>query len=587
VENKSAVSGSASDNPQSAIRNPQFPDVRALPALYRLASLAARTDDPPTALREMLDLCVATFGADAGSISLLSPDTGRLETEVEVGTSDHAGGHDLKLGHGITGWCVLNRRSLLVADVTAEPRYIAVRPAARCEMACPIQDGEQIIGVVDLESDRVGGFTAADLALLEQLAAEAARVMQRLWQVVHLKDKARQLESLITAGQSLVTKLEQQELFDTLTREARRTLQARACALFLHDADAGTVRCASLTNGTITPLPTGPLPVDSCLVASPIHTRHPVWFPDIQSPEYRELLDLPDDPTLRSVLATPMLFEGEVLGVVAIFTDHIHRFDNDEKRLCSALASLGSVALQNARLYARVFQSEDVLRKNERLTTLGLLAAEIAHEIRNPLTVLKLLHGGLGIDFPESDPRRTDMRVIGEKLDQLEAIVTRVLSFAKAPSSLHSRWSLADIVQDTLLLVRLKLAQSKVTLNFDAPPRPLFVEAHKGQIQQVLLNLLLNATHAMPDGGAITLRITTEERPGVHLALLDIADTGTGVDESIRHRIFDSFLSGRPDGTGLGLAIAKRILISHHGDITLLQTSPSGTTMRVTLPLAK
>jgi signal transduction histidine kinase len=245
------------------------------------------------------------------------------------------------------------------------------------------------------------------------------------------------------------------------------------------------------------------------------------------------------------------------------------------------------VALQNARLYARVFQSEDVLRKNERLTTLGLLAAEIAHEIRNPLTVLKLLHGGLGVDFAEGDPRRTDMRVIGEKLDQLESIVTRVLSFAKAPASLHSRWSLADIIEDTLVLVRLKLAQNKVSISFEPPARPLFVEAHKGQIQQVLLNLLLNATHAMPEGGTISLTITTDERAGVPNALLDIADTGTGVAEEIRERIFDSFLSGRPDGTGLGLAIAKRILISHHGDITLRHTSPAGTSMRITLPLAR
>jgi hypothetical protein len=112
------------------------------------------------------------------------------------------------------------------------------------------------------------------------------------------------------------------------------------------------------------------------------------------------------------------------MGVLTIFTDRKRVFDNDEKRLCSALASLGAVALQNSRLYARVFMSEESLRKNERLTTLGLLAAEIAHEIRNPLTVLKLLHGGLGLDFAEGDPRRTDMRVIGEKLDQLEAIVT-------------------------------------------------------------------------------------------------------------------------------------------------------------------
>lgn len=558
-----------------------------MPVLYRVASLATRTDDPQTALREMLDLFVKTFGADAGSIGLLSPDTGRLETEVQVGAVDEGVAHDLKLGHGITGWCVLNRRSLLVPDVKFEPRYIAVRPSARCEMAAPIQDDDQVIGVIDLESDRVGGFTHGDLALLELFAAEAARVMQRLWQLGHLKTKARQLESLITAGQSLVTKLEQQELFDTFTREARTTLQASACALHLHDAGRRTVRCVSLTDAVTVRLSGGELPVESCLVGSPIHTRRQVWFPDIQSPEYRELLDLPRDPTLRSVLATPMLIENEVLGVVTVFTNRVHRFDNDEKRLCAALASLGAVALQNARLYARVFQSEDVLRKNERLTTLGLLAAEIAHEIRNPLTVLKLLHGGLGLDFPEGDPRRTDMRVISEKLDQLEAIVTRVLNFGQAPSSLHSRWSLTDIIEDTLVLVRLKLAQNKVGVEFAPPARPLFVEAHKGQIQQVLLNLLLNAMHAMPDGGTITLQATTEDRPGAHHVFLDISDTGSGVDEAIRERIFDSFLSGRPDGTGLGLAIAKRILASHHGDIALLRTSPAGTTMRITLPLAK
>lgn len=555
--------------------------------LHRLASLATRTDDPRTALREMLDVLVATFRADAGSIALLSPDTGRLETEVQVGTTDDGLRDDLKLGHGITGWCVLNRRSLLVPDVTFEPRYIAVRASARCEMAAPIQDDDHVMGVIDLECDRAGGFTPADLALLEEFAAEAARVMQRLWQLGHLKAKARQLESLITAGQSLVTKLEQQELFDTLTREARNTMAADACALYLHDATQRTLQCVSLASSAATPLPAGAIPLDSSLMASALHTRRQVSFPDIQSPEFRELLDVPADDRLRSLLATPMVFEGDVLGIVAVFTDRVHRFDNDEKRLAAALASLGAVALQNARLYARVFQSEDVVRKNERLTTLGLLAAEIAHEIRNPLTVLKLLHGGLGLDFAENDPRRTDMRVIGEKLDQLEAIVSRVLTFAKAPSSLHSRWSLAEIIDDTLVLVRLKLAQGKVSVRFTPPARPLFIDAHKGQIQQVLLNLLLNATHAMPDGGSITIVLTAEDRAGGPHAIVELSDTGTGVPAAIREHIFDSFLSGRPDGTGLGLAIAKRILLSHHGDIALGATGPAGTTMRITLPLAK
>ncbi len=562
-------------------------DPRALPALHRIAALASHTDDALAAMREMLDVMVATFRADAGSIGLVNPDSGQIETEVQVGLPpDQPASFRLKLGHGITGWCVLNRRPLLVPDVSTEPRYIAVRPSARCEMAAPMQHGDDMVGVIDFESDRTGGFGAADLALLTVLAAEAARVLQRLWQVGHLKNKARQLESLITAGQSLVTKLEPRALLDALTREALPMLHVRACALYLHDAAADTVHCAAIA-GTAGARLEGSHPVDACLIASPIHTRRAVWFADIQSPEFRELHDLPADPALRSVLACPMLFEGEVLGVIAVFTDRVHRFDNDERRLCAALASLGAVALQNARLYARVFQGEDTLRKNERLTTLGLLAAEIAHEIRNPLTVLKLLHGGLGLDFPAGDPRATDMRVIGEKLDQLEAIVTRVLGFAQAPTSLHSRWSLAEIVADTLVLVRLKLAQHQVTVEFVPPARPLFVEAHKGQLQQVVLNLLLNAMHAMPHGGAVAITLATDTHQGAPRAILDLRDTGTGVDPAIRGRIFDSFLSGRPGGTGLGLAIAKRILASHHGDIALHETSPAGTTMRLTLPLAR
>jgi signal transduction histidine kinase len=568
-------------DPQSGFRNPQSSSP------YRIAALAAAAAGPDEALREMLEIVVATFRADFGSIALLSPDSGRLEIAAQTDGAPAPAPPGLTPGHGITGWCALNRRALLVPDVAGEPRYIAVRKPTRCEMAAPMLDGDTVVGVIDLESDRVGGFTSADLALLEQLSAEAARVLQRLWLLAHLKGKARQLESLITAGQSLVTKLQQQDLLDTLTREARTMMPARACALYLFDATEDRVRCASFAGAAGTPLPEGALPLDSCFVASAIHTRRPVAFANIQSPEFRELADLPDDPALASVLATPMIIENDVLGVLAVFTDRLHRFDNDEKRLCAALASLGAVALQNARLYARVFQTEDVLRKNERLTTLGLLAAEIAHEIRNPLTVLKLLHGGLGLDFAEGDPRRTDIRVIGEKLDQLEAIVGRVLNFAKAPSSLHSRWSLADIVEDTLVLVRLKLAQSNVALRFDPPDRPLFVDAHKGQLQQVLLNLLLNATQAMPAGGTITLSAHVLEPGGTPQVALDIADTGNGIPEAIRERVFDSFLSGRPDGTGLGLAIAKRILLSHHGDISLLSTSPAGTTMRVTLPLAK
>jgi signal transduction histidine kinase len=562
--------------------------------LYRIASLGAETGDPHATLPVILGELVAFFRATCGSIALLNPDTGRLEMEVQQGLPPDSNDVALRLGQGITGWVAFYGRPQLVADVAADPRYISLRPDVRCEMAAPMEANSQIIGVINLDSDRLGGFTEADLALFARLTAEATIVMQRLWQLRQLQGKALQLETLITIGQSLVSKLEEQELFDTVTREARQIMTVRLCALYLHDSAQATARVVSISGppspaGAVdfAPLPGGNLALDHCLIASVLHTKRQIEFHNVQSPDYADVIDLPHDSSLHSVLAAPLLYEGESIGVLGVFTDKPHRFNNDEKRLLSALASLGAVAIQNSRLYTRVFQSEESLRKSERLNTLGLLAAEIAHEIRNPLTVIKLLYGTLDLNFPEDDPRRTDQRVIGEKLDQLEAIVTRVLNFAKAPSSLHSRWSVAEIVEDTSVLMRLKLAQAKIHLHFQPPTPPLIVDGHKGQLQQVLLNLLLNSMQVMPDGGEISIHCATEDRGGTPMVIIDITDTGRGIPEAIRDRIFDSFLSGRPDGTGLGLAIVERILRSHHGDIAVLTTGPQGTTMRLSLPLAR
>lgn len=556
-------------------------------ALLAVASLASRTDDPAGALRQILAAVAQVFQADSAFIALLNPDSGKLEVEAAAGLPSEPG-LTLALGQGIPGWVAWHSKSVLVADVSADFRYRAMRPGVACQMAAPMRaEDDQVLGVVAVDRNEPGAYAEADLARLERLTDEAARTMQRLWQLRQLQAKARQLEALVTTGQSLVSKLEPHELFETLTRDACHMMQARACALYLCDEAAGKAKLAAFAGDAISPPSAADLPLDSCLISSAVRTRRTVAFADIRSAEFRDVLDLPGDGRLRSVLATPLAYGGEVLGVLAVFTDWVHRFHNDEKRLCAALAGLGVVALQNARLYSRVFQSEETLRKNEQLTTLGLLAAEIAHEIRNPLTVLKLLVGSLGVDFAEDDPRRTDMRVIREKLDQLEAIVGRVLNFAKAPSSLHTRCSLAEIVEDTLVLLRLKLAQCKIQVRFEPPDQPLVVDGHKGQLQQVLLNLLINSMQAMPDGGSIAITLGSQAADHGRLAVIDVADTGAGIPEAIRSRVFDSFLSGRPNGTGLGLAIAKRVLQGHHGDIALVSTSQAGTTLRITLPLAK
>ena len=564
-------------------------ETKDLAVLYQIASLATRSV-ATAAQNEVLAIIMAAFPAQSGSLSLINPDNGRLEICIQQGLPPDIGDFALRPGQGVTGWVALHGRPLLVSDVTAESRYIAARQGVKCEIAAPLIVEGNNVGVVNLDADHVAAFDQNDLARLERFATEAGAVLHRLWQLERLRTNSARLSTLVELGHALVAQLASEDLLSTLTESGRALFSAQLC--LLHDYDSATHELRLHAWSTTTTPTSSALELhqrtvsaDHSLLAAVIRSGKPMEFQHIDGPGYSEAADLPPDRSLTSALAAPLFREGVPAGVLSVFHTTPHRFNDDEKRLLAALASFAAVALQNARLYARVFQSEETLRKNETLTTLGMLAAEIAHEIRNPLLVIKLLHGTLGSDFPPGDPRHRDLQVITEKIEQLESIVSRVLQFGRTPSTLHSRWSLAEILDDTLVLLRAKLAQASVQLHCAPPSRSLLVEANKGQLQQVILNLVLNSLHAMTHGGELTITCTDETVGTARIVHLDITDTGTGIPATIQPRIFESFLSGRADGTGLGLAIAKRIMKDHHGELTLGNTSPRGTTMRLTLPL--
>ncbi len=556
-------------------------------ALYRISSLAGKTGKTQEALQMILGEIVATFNAASGSIALINPDNGRLEIEVAHGLPQDAAQIELKPGEGVTGWVALHGKPLLVADVLNEARYFAVRDSVRAEMAAPMEDRGQVIGVVNIDSDSPAAFSEEDLKLLVLLTSEASKVARNLWLIQQLQTKASQLESVLNIGSRLVSKLELQEIIDSITVEARKIIGCRICAVFLANPEADTMTLYSVDgdSGAFRKLP--PLPVNESSVGVALRrTRQIEVLELVKTEENLGVLEAIQNEGLVSLLASPIVFEGEVIGVLNAYTDHLHRFNNEEKRLFSTMASLGAVAIQNARLYKRVFESEEQLRLNERLNALGLLASEVAHEIRNPLTVIKLLFQSLDLEFPPEDPRSRDQAIIEEKLDHLESIVGRVLNFAKSSDDVHTRCSLRQIVQNTMLLMRLKLEQCRVRLSYEEPERPLTVEGSPGQLEQVVLNLIFNAVQAMPNGGDLHVELTSVTRQSVAWAELTITDTGCGIPDEIRERIFDSFLTGRHEGTGLGMAIVKRIVDSHHGNVEVLRSDASGTSIRLQLPLA-
>ena len=560
--------------------------LETLTALYRISQAASEAASPDDAYQTIIEEIQQRFAPSSAAISLISPNTGLLEIEYAYGYPPNLDELSIHLGKGLRGRVAFNGTPLLCNDVDTDPRYVKLIDGVGSKIAAPMISQGHIIGLIDVDRPDKDAFSESDLHALSLISSEAARVLQTVWSTRQLVIQSEQLKALIDAGQNFVSNLEIHSLWESVTDAALLLTNAKFCTL--QRVDEKTRDIIMQTTRPQDPKyveSVGCIKPNESLAGAAIRTRRQVEFTDISTSSEFELKDLPRDMNVTSCLSTPMTFEGKVIGIINVFTEEKHRFSNSERRFVQAFASLSAVAAQNADLYSRVFNTEERLRKSERLTTLGLLAAEIAHEIRNPLTVIKLLFGSLELQYSEGDPRNKDKHVIQEKIDHLEEIVSKVLSFGKAPTSLFTRWEIDELIADTCLLVRHKMAQQKIKLRHEALERPAHVHGNKGQLQQVLLNLIINAADAMPEGGNLSIAAKLEDNGSNKTIAIYVEDSGNGIPPDLVEHVFDSFLSGKSEGTGLGLSIVKRILKSHHGDVRVTKSDSLGTTIRIQLPL--
>ena len=560
-------------------------EVSAFDSLYMISSLVWQAKDSKEALGMILDEVMEAFDAATASISLVNFETQRLEIEAARGLPPESIHLQLPLGRGLTGWVALHGEPVLCKDALNEPRYFPAKSSIRSELAVPMLDAGRVIGVVSVDSEEVDSFSEKDLKLLTLLAGEATRAVTRFWHMQLLQTQAQQLQALVQAGQGLVAQRREDVIWEGVLGAACRISACEVAMIYLlgSNEDALDLAMAMDRNGQLELEESLGLR-DSSIGTAVLNGRQ-VEVANLRKTEENHLVQFMQDAELESMLATPLHVGKEIQGVLNVYTKVPYRFSNVERDLFQTLARMGSIALQNSRLYRRVFDTESTLRQSEKMNTLGLLAAEIAHEIRNPLTVIRLLFDPLDEAFEEGDSRGEDVRVIKDRLDQLEQIVTRVLDFGRSSQAAFEHIGFDQLVDDTHRLLRLKLEQARVEWEYKPAQLGTTLQAHRGQLQQVLLNLCLNAMEAMPDGGKIEI---STEMVGSHPAeqfVVHFRDTGTGIPEEVQGRIFDSFLSRRMEGTGLGLSIIKRILREHRGDVELLSSNPGETIFRFWLPV--
>ncbi len=594
--------GSRSINQKLETRNSKLTDAMSaeladlqarydrLNLLHQVSHVIHSTLDPQQALRLILAEAVRLMRATSGSAVLINPTNSLLEIQAAHGLPPEAVQLKLRVGEGITGWVARTGRPARVGDVRADPRYITVNSAARSELAVPLTANGEILGVLNVDSDRPDAFTAADQELLEALAAQAARVILNTWLYEQLRLKARLFETLAGVGQAINSTLNLDDALLVITREACGLMDARMCSLLLLDDTREWLDLKASYGAGDAYLQKPRLNVAESLLGTVVRRRKPLQVEDVQTSGRYQHVEVARREGLVSLLSVPLVFSGAAIGALNVYTGTAHTFSNEEVRILTAFAELSAIAIEKARLYERVVDVEEQLRQNEKLSALGLLAAEVAHEIRNPLTVMKMLFHSLDLQFPPDDPRAKDTAIMGEKMDHLNQIVEQILDFARTAEPKLATVDVNKLLDDLGLLTRHKLRQHHVELvrRFapDLPP----ISADATQLEQAFLNLTLNAVEAMPRGGRLTLvtRAVRAARNGgrtTHL-VIEVQDTGAGMSEEQRARAFSSLLNTtKAHGTGLGLAIVRRVVEAHRGTVKIKSQPGKGTTISVTLPV--
>lgn len=268
------------------------------------------------------------------------------------------------------------------------------------------------------------------------------------------------------------------------------------------------------------------------------------------------------------------LSEGVRAVIAGDYNQRVAVSGNDE------LAELSSTFNHMTARLGQLHHLEAQLRRRDRLHALGEVAMGLAHEIRNPLGIIKtatqLLHRRA--DLGETDKRHLEYVV--SEVTRINDLITEFLDFAKPSAPVRAQQAARPLVEDILGFCKPELESHSIEAHIDdqAPGATLYADA--GQLKQACLNLILNAIDAMPDGGHLTVRINRED----DYTIIGIADTGEGIAADMLERIFTPFVTTKASGTGLGLAKVFSIMDSHDGRIECISEKGAGATFNLYIP---
>jgi signal transduction histidine kinase len=494
-------------------------------------------------------------------------------------------------------------------SITPESIYKPVYPGSNSALVIPLKYRKQVIGALGLENVKGGAFTLYDEHLLVVIASYLAGLLENGRLRREAEARARNLSLIHEVVERVIGLNDVRQVAQIAAELMARNFDYELAGVALVMGPEKELQIAGIGGNAADLAQHGLKYMNAArrdgIVMRVAATGHSLLVNDVsQDPFY---LPIPDWDA-GSEMCVALKDGDQVLGVVDVESRRKNAFSRNDLLVLESLAGILASVISNVEQYQKLQVTVNQLRATReelqeriaaqrmaesrlvqaaKLAAVGEMAAGIAHELNNPLTTVSGFTELTLEELPSDSPQHADLELVLREAHRARDVVRRLLDFARQSESVRARSDVNEIVTDVLALVNHLLHTSGIQIFTDLPNGLPWISVDRNQIKQVILNLIHNALHAMPDGGE--LHITTARRSRDHhdWLTIDVTDTGTGISPENLERIFEPFFTTRAKdgGTGLGLSVSYGIVAEHGGFIEAESKVGKGSVISIWLPV--
>ena len=509
--------------------------------LLLLQEISKKVITPGLSPTELMDLVSANAQkitkASTCLLLLVDNDGRQLTIGSQKGCSLDRRKFKLKIGQGVAGRVAKTGVPVIVRDTALDTEHPPIIRGIRSELAVPLVREKKVKGVLNLGSFDQAAFSQDDMEVLMILASQAAIFMDNVRLYNQVITERNFVENILESSPSGVITVDCKKRIRHVNRKAEQVLGIKRGEVFNKKAKDALQRLIS------------------------------------------DILDL--TVTTRAIVDNieVQFTHGSGANItLGVSTSLLRRHDN---RMVGAIATFKDLTVAK--------KTEELIRRMDRLSSLGQLSAGIAHEIRNPLASINFNVQMLAKKLSTDEHTRRIINDTREGIDRIKSLVKGILDFARPNTPLLKPGNINRILVDSVDLMRPQLAKTHIDVETDLGEEGFNIVFDPHQVQQVFINLLLNSIDAMPDGGTLKIGTAMEMDPcarSPHL-VIRISDSGLGIPAENHSKIFDPFFTTKSEGTGLGLSIVHKILEQHGAAIDMTSAPSQGATFILRFPIDK